>query len=115
MMKKKCKGNSIFATYKIVMSTSINPEEFYKKLKVQLYETASWPTEYLYKFIIKSDADKIVQIEAFFNNIGAVINKTESKNGKYTSISINVNMQSPEAVIVKYREVTENVEGVISL
>jgi putative lipoic acid-binding regulatory protein len=97
------------------MSTNQNPEEFYKKLKGQLYETAQWPTEYLYKFIIKSDVQKIIQVETFFNNMGAVIHKTESKNAKYTSISINVNMQDPEAVILKYKEVTENVKGVISL
>ena len=47
--------------------------------------------------------------------MGAVISTTESKNGKYTSVSINVLMRNPEAVIGKYKEVTENVEGVISL
>ncbi|MGB1308805.1 MAG: DUF493 family protein [Oceanihabitans sp.] len=97
------------------MSTKQNPEEFYKKLKEQLYDTASWPSKYLYKFIVKSEIQKINEIEALFNNMGAVINTKESKNGKYTSISIHVLMQDPEAVIAKYKEVTENVEGVISL
>jgi len=58
---------------------------------------------------------KIAEIEALFNNIGAIINTLESKNGKYTSISIHVLMQDPDAVITKYKEVAENVEGVISL
>lgn len=97
------------------MSTEQNPEEFYKKLKEQLYDTAIWPTEYLYKFIVPSDKQKIVTIESLFNNLGAVINTKESKNGKYTSISINVRMTNPEAVIEKYKDVAENVEGVISL
>lgn len=97
------------------MSTPPSSEEFYQKLRTQLYETASWPSEYLYKFIIKTDAVKIVKIEAIFDNMGAVINTTESKNGKYTSVSINLIMQNPEAVIEKYKEVTEKVEGVISL
>ncbi len=92
-----------------------NAEEFYKKLKVQLLETESWPTEYLYKFIIKSDIRKIAEIEAIFDNTGAVINTIESKNGKYTSVSINVIMKDPDAVISKYIEVTNKVEGVISL
>ena len=92
-----------------------NPEEFYKKLKVQLIESTSWPSEYLYKFIVLSDASKIVQIENLFNNTGAVINTKESKNGKYTSVSINVVMKDPDAVILKYIEVTDNVEGVISI
>ncbi|MBU2949289.1 DUF493 domain-containing protein [Tamlana agarivorans] len=97
------------------MSTPPNSEEFYKKLKEQLYDTAKWPSEYLYKFIVNSDPSKIIQIEDIFNNLGAVINTKESKNGKYTSVSINVTMENPETVIAKYKEVTENVEGVISL
>ena len=48
-------------------------------------------------------------------NLGAVINTIESKNGKYTSVSINVRMDSPETVIEKYKEVAEKIEGVISL
>ncbi len=97
------------------MSNTPNAEEFYKKLKEQLLETASWPSEYLYKFIVKSDKSKIAEVEAVFDNTGAVINTIESKNGKYTSISINVVMKDPDAVIAKYIEVTNNVEGVISL
>mgnify|MGYP001407089557 CR=1 FL=1 len=97
------------------MSTPSEQEEFYEKLKSQLYDTANWPTEYLYKFIIKSDASKMAKLEAIFNNMGAVINTTESKNGKYTSISINILMRNPDAVIEKYKEVAEKVEGVISL
>ncbi|MEO6346814.1 MAG: DUF493 family protein [Aquaticitalea sp.] len=97
------------------MSTEQNPEEFYKKLKDQLYDTATWPSEYLYKFIVPSEKQKIVFIESLFDNLGAVITTKESKNGKYTSISINVTMTSPEAVVEKYKEVAEKVEGVISL
>lgn len=97
------------------MSNTPNEEEFYKKLKEQLLETTQWPSEYLYKFIVKSDTDKIVAVESLFDNTGAVITTKESKNGKYTSISINLVMKDPDAVIRKYIEVTNNVEGVISL
>ena len=97
------------------MSDSPNAEEFYKKLKVQLEETNTWPSEYLYKFIVKSELEKISEIEGLFNNMGAVIKTIESKNGKYTSVSINVKMANPDAVIEKYIEVTDNIEGVISL
>ncbi|WP_298238762.1 DUF493 family protein [uncultured Algibacter sp.] len=92
-----------------------NSEEFYKKLRVQLYDTALWPSEYLYKFIVTTNSEKIEQIESLFDNMGAVINTKESKNGKYTSVSINVKMKNPDAVIEKYKEVSEKVEGVISL
>ncbi len=97
------------------MSTSPNSEEFYEKLKNQLYETTSWPAEYLYKFIVKSDSKKIAKLAGIFDNMGAVINSVESKNGKYTSVSVNVLMKDPNIVIEKYKEVAEKVEGVISL
>ena len=97
------------------MSTPSNQDAFYEKLKSQLYETASWPSEYLYKFIIKTEVIKINKVESIFNNMGAVIQTTASKNGKYTSVSINVIMKTPEAVIEKYQEVAEKIEGVISL
>lgn len=97
------------------MSEEKKSEEFYNKLKVQLYDTSLWPTEYLFKFIVKSEANKIAEVEAIFNYLGAVIKTTESKNGKYTSISISVKMKNPEHVIEKYIQVSENVKGVISL
>ncbi|RXJ50240.1 DUF493 family protein [Gelidibacter gilvus] len=97
------------------MSTEKNQDEFYDKLRSQLYATASWPSEYLYKFIVLSDNRKIAEIENIFDNMGAVIKTKPSKNGKYTSVSINLQMLTPEHVIEKYKEVTEKVEGVISL
>ncbi len=97
------------------MSTNNNKDAFYKKLRQQLIDTSLWPSIYLYKFIIKSDQEKIIQIEELFDNMGAVINTIKSKNGKYTSVSVNVKMKNPDAVIAKYREIEYNIEGVISL
>ncbi|CAG2532361.1 MAG: DUF493 family protein [Maribacter dokdonensis] len=91
-----------------------NPEEFYKKLREQLTETSKWPSNYLYKFIVETATGKIDQIEAIFDNMGAVINLKKSKNGKYTSVSITVNLNGPDQVIEKYKEVGE-IGGVISL
>jgi putative lipoic acid-binding regulatory protein len=97
------------------MSAPQKSEAFYQKLKEQLYDTTLWPSAYLYKFILKSNLEEMQKIEVLFDNMGAVISKVASKNGKYTSISINVRMKNPEAVIEKYKAVAENVEGVISL
>ena len=97
------------------MSTNNNKDAFYKKLGQQLIDTSLWPSIYLYKFIIKSDQEKIIQIEELFDNLGAVINTVKSKNGNYTSVSVNVKMKNPDAVIAKYREIEYNIEGVISL
>ncbi|WP_250432441.1 DUF493 domain-containing protein [Hanstruepera flava] len=97
------------------MNTDKNQKEFYDKLRKQLYDTSLWPSEYLYKFIVLTDSSGIEDVEGLFDNLGAVITTNASKNGKYTSISINVKMKNPDAVIAKYIEVTEKVEGIISL
>jgi putative lipoic acid-binding regulatory protein len=95
------------------MSTE-KPDEFYKRLKEQLEETTTWPSNYLYKFIVPTAEDKIMQIQDIFDNSGAVIESKQSKKGTYTSISVTVNLNNPDAVIEKYKEVGK-VEGVISL
>ena len=91
-----------------------NPDEFYERLKIQLAESTQWPSLYLYKFIVLTNDEKIKQVHEVFDNTGAVIDSKLSKNGKYTSLSIRVNLKNPDAVITKYREVGE-IEGVISL
>lgn len=88
--------------------------EFYEKLKKRLEETTTFPTQYLFKFIIPTEDQKFKEIENIFNNLGAVIDSKPSSGGKYTSISIHVKMNSSDAIITKYLEVGK-VEGVISL
>lgn len=97
------------------MSKAQDPEEFYRKLKSQLLDTTSWPSIYLFKFIVPTDKEKIQNVEDIFDNLGAVINTKQSKKGNYTSVSVNVKMKDPDAVIEKYKEVGEKIEGVISL
>ncbi|MEW5675090.1 DUF493 family protein [Flavobacterium enshiense] len=89
-------------------------EEFYQRLKEELINSTIWPSEYLYKFIVPTDPGKITAIENSFNGMGAVINTNKSKAGNYTSVSINVRMNSAQAVIDKYIELSA-IEGIISL
>ncbi len=89
-------------------------EEFYERLRVQLEDSSKWPSNYLYKFIVLTDKEKIRQVHDVFDNTGAVIGSKQSKNGKYTSLSITVNLKNPDEVIAKYKEVGM-IEGVISL
>ena len=91
-----------------------NQDAFYERLREELLRSSRWPSVYLYKFIVPSEPSKIEQIGAIFNNTGAVIESRLSRNGKYTSLSITVDLDSPDEVIAKYRLVGE-IEGVISL
>lgn len=87
---------------------------FYARLKEELANSTLWPTEYLYKFIVPSDPNKISEVQNAFNNMGAVIQTNTSKTGKFTSLSVNVRMKSPQHVIDKYLEVS-HIEGIVSL
>lgn len=89
-------------------------EDFFERLKTELDNSNTWPAEYLFKFIVPSEDEKISQIETNFDRLGAVIKTTKSKNGKFTSVSVNVTMESSQQIIDKYVAVSE-IEGIISL
>jgi putative lipoic acid-binding regulatory protein len=96
------------------MSKDKKTDEFYDRLLEQLRGDTSWPAPYLYKFIVPATAEKIAAIEAIFDKTKAQIKTRNSSKGTYTSVSINITMDSPEKVVEKYRQVSA-VEGVISL
>ncbi|OSY89539.1 hypothetical protein WH52_02590 [Tenacibaculum holothuriorum] len=89
-------------------------EEFYKKLKTQLDDTSTFPTDYLYKFIVPAEGDKVESVQNLFNKGGAIINTKKSKTGKYISVSIRLKVASSDEVISYYKE-AESIEGIISL
>ncbi len=89
-------------------------KEFYDRLKEQLLENTTWPSNYLYKFIVPTDEEKIKKIHDIFDNTGAVIESKKSKKGTYTSVSITVHLKNPDEVIEKYQEVSV-IDGIISL
>ena len=92
----------------------MNTKEFYIKLKISLEETTTFPTKYLYKFIVPTEGDGVQKIESIFDNMGAVITTKVSSKGTFTSVSILVKLKSAKKVIKKYKEVA-TVKGVISL
>ena len=96
------------------MKENSETKAFYDRLRQQLQDDTSWPTPYMFKFIVPASLEKIAEIEAAFNDMNAVINTRDSSKGTYTSVSIKVTMESPDAVVEKYLEVSK-VEGVISL
>ena len=96
------------------MDNSEKSEAFYKRLKEQLTLDTLWPAPYMYKFIVSNQFERVAEIRAIFDGTNAMIQTRDSSKGTYISVSITVNMESPEAVIEKYLEVSK-VEGVISL
>ena len=89
-------------------------EEFYERLKIELDMSNTWPSEYLFKFIVPTDTEKIQKVEEAFDCMGAVIKTTKSKTGKFTSLSVDVQVKDSQEIIDKYLEVS-TIEGIISL
>ena len=89
-------------------------KDFYERLRTELNNSNTWPAEYLFKFIVPTHQEKIEKVENAFNSMGAVIETKHSKTGKYTSISIDVQMPNAQKIIDKYLELS-TVKGIISL
>jgi putative lipoic acid-binding regulatory protein len=89
-------------------------KDFYERLRKELNNSNTWPAKYLFKFIVPTDKEKIEKVENAFNSMGAVIETKNSKTGKYTSISIDVQMPNAQKIIDKYLELS-SVKGIISL
>ena len=90
-------------------------EDFYKKLKNLLNDTSSWPSEYIYKLIYKSNPDNIKKLKKIFYEPDTVFSLKTSKNDKYTSVSVKIIAKNPDFIIDKYKIVADQIENVILL
>jgi putative lipoic acid-binding regulatory protein len=84
---------------------STDQEAFYASLKEKLEHTHDFPEDYLYKFILTNDQSKLTDIYRVFEGIKFTMTNRDSKNGKYTSISINAFVLDANQVIKIYKEV----------
>ncbi len=83
-------------------------------LKEKLNNHYSWPSVYLFKFIIPNDESKTTTFISFFQDETDKINLNSSSTGKYTSISVHKKMNSAEEIIAIYEKATK-IEGLIAL
>jgi len=88
-------------------------EEFYNSLKTKLEDVHSYPTMYMFKFIVPSLSDKVEKVEALFGKEANITSRQSSK-GKFTSVTVKVVMLSSDEIIQKYKEVAK-IEGVMML
>ncbi len=93
---------------------NVSPEEFYASLKEKLDATHNFPEDYLFKFIIPSDAEKLTEIYRVFDGVKFTLTNRDSKNGNYTSANLNAFMLDSDHVIRMYKEVAK-IEGVMML
>lgn len=89
-------------------------EEFYASLKVNLEKNHNFPEDYLFKFIIENNQEKLTEIYKVFDATKNTFTTRESSNGKYISCSILCFVLDANNVINLYQNVAK-IEGVIML
>jgi len=77
-------------------------------------EEVSFPSVYMFKFIVKSDLNKIAQVESLFHSERAQITRKESSKGAYVAITVREVMLSVDEIIEIYIQ-SSTIEGVMSL
>lgn len=91
-----------------------NPEEFYSRFHEQLLNSQDWPGVYLFKFILREGEVKEQVLKDMFTQKEAVFSKKASSKRTFTSLSVKVTMEDPDAVIAIYKE-AQNIKGLITL
>lgn len=84
-----------------------NTEEFYKNFKKTLEETTEFPGTYLYKFIVLNEHKRLAEVHRIFDEKNPQFQTKESKNGKYTSVTVNIYVLDADEVIRYYKEAAE--------
>jgi putative lipoic acid-binding regulatory protein len=88
-------------------------EEEFEKFKKKLEETTSFPSVYMFKFIIKSENRNIALVENLFGPESDILTK-ESEKGKYTSITARQVVMNVEEIIEIYKRASV-IKGIIFL
>lgn len=91
-----------------------NEGDFYANFRQKLNDVEKFPTAYSFKFIVKTDPEKIERVKAIFTNPDAQFSEKESSGGKYKSINVALIVNDAEDVIQYYKKVSE-IESVIML
>jgi hypothetical protein len=86
--------------------------EKFESLKEALLNNHTFPTDYMFKFVVPNTPAKEAELITLF--AGSEIKKRLSKSGKYLSVTAVVNVQSADEVILFYQKAS-TIEGVISL
>lgn len=91
-----------------------NVDDFYSNFREKLIETHTFPTDYMFKFILSSDQSNIAKVHSVFEKANASFSSKDSKTGKYLSITVKVAVNDADDVIIYYRQIAE-IKGVVML
>ena len=85
----------------------------YEGLKEKLNKVHSWPTVYMFKFIVPDYPQKLARVQALFSPEAEVYYKS-SKNGNYISVTGKEVVLGPEEVIRVYQK-AEDINDIVAL
>lgn len=88
----------------------MSSQEWWDRFQDLLEQDRTWPSEYLFKFIVPRPS--LAALEAVFGDHPIIVRA--STRGRYVSVTARVEMESSAAVVELYRAAGE-VPGVISL
>ncbi|MUP39794.1 DUF493 family protein [Labilibaculum euxinus] len=88
-------------------------KEKYTKLRYQLMESLTWPSLYMFKFIIPNSDEKVKAVKELFPADTEFSFKT-SKDLKFIGITVKKEMESADAVIDIYMK-AQRIEGIMIL
>ncbi|MDM8160090.1 DUF493 family protein [Labilibaculum sp. K2S] len=88
-------------------------KEKYTKLRYQLMESLTWPSLYMFKFIIPNSDEKVKAVKELFPADTEFAFKT-SKDLKFIGITVKKEMESADAVIDIYMK-AQHIEGIMIL
>ena len=91
-----------------------NPEEFYSRFHEQLLNSQDWPGQYLFKFILREGEVNEQVLKDMFTQNEAVFSKKASSKKTFTSLSVKVIMEDPDAVMAIYKK-AQKIKGLITL
>jgi uncharacterized protein len=83
---------------------------WFASFREKLDQHYAWPSLYIFKFIVPKGKEEEVRLMFPLHTA----TEKESKNGNYTSFTIQMMMPSSEAVIVVYQKAA-TIEGIIAL
>ncbi|ADY52457.1 hypothetical protein Pedsa_1904 [Pseudopedobacter saltans DSM 12145] len=87
-------------------------KDFYVTFKEKLEQVQAFPGKYNFKFIVKNQEGRIEDLKTIFPE--DTIQKNESKNGSYVSVTILKEVKDADEVVAYYKK-AGTIEGIMML
>ncbi len=84
-----------------------------EKIRNSLNHVHQWPSKYMFKFIVGSDSENLIELKKLFPET-AEFSQKSSSTGKYISLTVKMIVMNAEEVFERH-EAASKIEGVISL